>query len=395
MRTPESKIKQAILHPVDEIRETALRYFSDARLEDHTIMPLVIEAVERYGRDTAYNFLRDAERLPQTDATVDWLIGELRRDYDLDDVNQDNYRYAVAWILYKAPQPLLWKRLNEIFTAPAFPERLHEPFSERLNRFSWDWDRAWTALKYFGQDTMRRGTFTHNDIDWAAGIVEALARHRKKKAKTVLALLEAEWSDEDDHLMNWLRPCFMDLAGEMRLEETVPLLMDYLGTEPDLDMSDSAATALQRIGGDIVVREIEARWWHADDVEFRRSAACILAHIRSDFCIERSLAFFKAEEEPETQLILADALLSNFSEEAVDLVLKLIVEIDNEQLQPDEWDLRYRLVAVCTIKGREFPLFDQWHTAALHDNWGRFDLEPSRVADSYRPDQFGPKWSVS
>ena len=311
-------------------------------------------------------------------------------------MNQENYCFAVAWILHRAPQPILWKRLNDIFTAPAFPEQLREPFSERLDRFSWDWDRGWTALKYFGQDIMRRrGEVTQNDIAWAAGIVESLARHRKK-AKMVLALLKGQYGHEDPELMDWLRPCFVDLAGVMRLEEAVPLLMEFVGDEADLNMADSAANALQRIGGDAVVREIDARWHVADgddaeDIEFRRSAACLLDHVRGDFCVERCLDFFQKEEDHETKLILADALLGNFSEEAVDLIWKFLVNLDEEN--PEERDLRYRLVAVATIMGRTFPFFDEWRKAALRDNWGRFGLEPGRVADTFKPDPIGPQAS--
>ncbi len=65
MRLPESKIEEAILHPVEEIREKALHYFSDANCEDESIIPLVIQAVEKYGREMGFRILRAAERLPQ------------------------------------------------------------------------------------------------------------------------------------------------------------------------------------------------------------------------------------------------------------------------------------------------------------------------------------------
>ena len=132
MRTPESKIKEAILHPEEEIREKALHYFSHANCEDESIMPLVIQAVEKYGREIAFHILRDAEWLPQTEATVDWLIGELQRHYDLSDKTQENHCIAVAWALLRAPQPILWKRFNEIFTAPRFPSSC-----ERRSRIAW------------------------------------------------------------------------------------------------------------------------------------------------------------------------------------------------------------------------------------------------------------------
>ena len=87
MRPPESKIKEVVLHPEEEVRLTALDYFSRSNAKDETIMPLVIEAVEKYGRDRAFRILRSADSLPQTDATVGWLAEELSKDRDLADVD--------------------------------------------------------------------------------------------------------------------------------------------------------------------------------------------------------------------------------------------------------------------------------------------------------------------
>ena len=68
--------------------------------------------------------------------------------------------------------------------------------------------------------------------------------------------------------------------------------------------------------------------------------------------------------------MLAYALLDNFSEKAVDLLWKFLSDMDDNQLRPDERDLRYRLVAVCTIMGRNFSHFAEWRQAALRDNLG-------------------------
>jgi len=107
MRLPESKIKSAILHPNEDVRLTAVGYFSDAYSEDQTVMPLVIEAVEKYGRDCAFRILRDAERLHQAEETVKWLSSELRRDYNTKDIPEDNYRCAVSIALSQAQVGLL------------------------------------------------------------------------------------------------------------------------------------------------------------------------------------------------------------------------------------------------------------------------------------------------
>ena len=41
-------------------------------------------------------------------------------------------------------------------------------------------------------------------------------------------------------------------------------------------------------------------------------------------------------------------------------------------------------------KGR---FFDEWHKAALRDDWGRFGVETGRVVDILKSDDIGPKWS--
>src|SRR5689334_6536413 len=50
MRYPEDRIKEAILHPDIDIRDRAVLYFAKSFSTDTSIMPLVIKAVETYGR---------------------------------------------------------------------------------------------------------------------------------------------------------------------------------------------------------------------------------------------------------------------------------------------------------------------------------------------------------
>ena len=80
MRYPEDKIKQAILHPDLDVRDTAIRYFYSSTSPDQTLMPLAIQAIERYGRTKAFSFTHYLNLLPQTEQTIGWVIAELQRD---------------------------------------------------------------------------------------------------------------------------------------------------------------------------------------------------------------------------------------------------------------------------------------------------------------------------
>ncbi len=386
MPTPESKIKEAILHPEEEIRLYAVDYFSAGRCGGESIMPLVIQAVEKYGRETAFDILLEAAPLPQTAATIDWIVEELRREYDPSDVRRENNCFALAWILNNAPPPLLRKRRREILAAPAFPQPLRQSFTDRLKRSALEWEEAWTSLKNYGLDVMRHG-FTPSSFEWRTGAVEALARHRHKADK-VLELLQDRYGGEDPCLICWLRSSFVDLAGAMRLTEAVPLLMDLL----DKDLSGNAQIALTRIGGEAVLRAIDARWWRGGP-EFRSVAADMLVLLRGDYCIDRCLAFLKKERVTRIKWNVANALLANFCAEAVAPVRQFIAAAGEKRITRFEPDLRHHLVAVGTILGTTFPEFDEWRALALHDNWGRLDLPLRREVDRYKPEDFGPQWS--
>ncbi len=78
MRLSEEKIKQAILHPQLKIRQRAVRYFSVCHSEDESVVSLVIQAVERYGREDAYQLIGGSVDLWHTEETIAWIIEELQ-----------------------------------------------------------------------------------------------------------------------------------------------------------------------------------------------------------------------------------------------------------------------------------------------------------------------------
>src|SRR6267154_1533845 len=94
VRLPESKIKEAILHPEIEIRSRATSYFAKSFSSDLSIMPLVIKAVETYGRENdAYRLIGASRDLPQTEDTIAWVIDELN---DAQADQYENYTYNLS-----------------------------------------------------------------------------------------------------------------------------------------------------------------------------------------------------------------------------------------------------------------------------------------------------------
>ena len=133
MRLDDTQIKQAILHPNPEIRVKAMNYFVDSCSDDPSVMPVVIETVEKHGRESAlFRTLRRADSLAQSPATIDWLINELNLDCDPSDKKWDNYLLSIAMILKNAAPNRLGFRVSR--EADSHPRRAAGPSPSRLAR---------------------------------------------------------------------------------------------------------------------------------------------------------------------------------------------------------------------------------------------------------------------
>ena len=389
MRLPESKIKAAVLHPEEEVRLTALAYFADSYTTDESLMPLVIEAVEKYGKESAFRILRDADRLPQTEASFNWLLNELKADFDPSDVDQDNYRFAVCLVLLSAPLELLVEHQNIILECPNFAPELVPDLNELVTMAAWDWNTGWKAFTDLAREHQRRD-FTSNDARHHARLIRVLGR-MSDGADQILNLLKGIYRGTDRGLMQWVDPWIVELAGAMRLKEAIPLIVDRLfdGNEPVLD---ECGPVLARIGGDEVVEAVSECWANGDE-EIRFTCTVALEHIHTDLSAETCLELLEGEDDYEIQLHLGQAVLSQFVLGHVDVIREMVLG-DDDDLHPDQWGLRHRLVATTTITGERFPEYDEWHQEAVSTNYGWGDFDRTMMAENFRLDEPEPEFEA-
>ena len=104
VRLSEDRIKEAILDTDLEIRQRAIRFFAKSFSLDTSVMPLVIEAVETFGKKDAYHLIGPSRDLPQTEDTIGWIIDELN---DSQSDQYENYTYNLSMVLAKADAALL------------------------------------------------------------------------------------------------------------------------------------------------------------------------------------------------------------------------------------------------------------------------------------------------
>ena len=152
------------------------------------------------------------------------------------------------------------------------------------------------------------------------------------------------------------------LAGEMRLQAAIPLLVRNLG-HPYSFLADQSMFALAKFGTEEVVASACDRFSRSPR-EYRQYASELLGKIHLDVTVQRILDLLPGETELGVLTNLCEALLSHFSFEGVEPARQLL---RRHELTPELRTIRSELVAVCTIMEVRFPEWEEWKKEARKD----------------------------
>ena len=125
--------------------------------------------------------------------------------------------------------------------------------------------------------------------------MEVIARYGQAYAGRVLSILGEEIEDFTNHPMKWLEPLTVRLAGEMRLEAAIPLIVKKLHEEGDLLLSE-CERALSKIGTDAVVEAVCTDYAQAER-SYRLFGSGVLERIHSDLIVTKVLELLPQERD--------------------------------------------------------------------------------------------------
>jgi uncharacterized protein YchJ len=377
MRYPEDKIKEAILHPDLDVRDTAIRYFYSSTSPDHTLMPLAIQAIKRYGQTKSFSFTHYLNPLPQTEQTIGWVIAELQCDFEGRPEERHFYYLNLSRLLCHADIRLVAQHAPEILHARHFDPKEQVAFRERLEMFGWNAEKCWQALRQYCHANRDKDSLEDFDLGHTLRIVEALSRQPHEYQGQIVTLLAEKVQDFRHDPRKWLQPLLANLAGELRLQEAIPPLVGNLAHQYSF-LADQSMFALAKIGSNEVVATVCDQFPHASR-DFRLWARDLLCKIHLDTTVQRLLELLPGEADLAVRLNLCEALLDHFSDQGIEPARQLIKE---HQLTPDLRRLRSSLIAVCKIMGTHFPEFDVWQEQArseAQEEWAKLQ-EIQRLA---------------
>ena len=353
MRLTEDQIKAGILHDDIDVRFAALHYFAESYQPNPTVMPVVIQALERFGRTKAFRYSYLIAHLTPTEETIHWVIEELqnqpRRTED-----ERNYLSHLSRLLCNADPRLLLPHQQDIFAAPGFDRdsRFREEFNRRLELFTWNEKALWSELEAICEEGKTKSYA--GELRWheSEDIVEALGREGGRHVDRMMALLAIKVEEFDNNPMTWMEPLVVRLAGELRHQPAIPLIVAKLHEDAEV-LSEECQIALARIGGDEVIRAVSqdypAAEWH-----FRLYASGVLGRVHTDLAVQTCIDLLPKEKNLDLVNWLAQALVDHFSFEGNAVARKVLLD------DPDLATLREALVPACTLMGQEFPELEEW-----------------------------------
>ena len=256
MRLTEDQVRQAFQHSDKDVRFAALLYFAKSYSRNTAIMSDVIELLERLGPKDAFRYSFPIADLAQTEDTIAWALGRLQRPPAND--AEDDFLGHLGSLLLNADPMLLLPHRAAILASPGLDRKSASQIEHRLGLVSTPSDQLWQRLEAI----CRAGTgkMYARDISYgeAVDIAEALARDASQ-AERMMELLRQDFSPEIEPALTWLEIFLVQMAGSMRFEPAIPLIITKFLVNGDV-LNEECDRALTKIGTDAVVRAVRDKY---------------------------------------------------------------------------------------------------------------------------------------
>ena len=184
-------------------------------------------------------------------------------------------------------------------------------------------------------------------------MTEALSRHDLPDAETICRMLRSPEIRE-----SWLEISLIDLAGERRIPEAVPALVDKFQVDTDY-MLEQCKEALAKIGDPEAARLIRAAYPEVPE-HFQNYTTDVIGAIKHPESEDILLDLLQIEEDLTFRTFLCVGLCDLFSERGIEAVKSEIVA----GYDTFYTTLEDHLLPVATALGIELPEADRWKARA-------------------------------
>lgn len=367
MRFTEDQVRQALQHADQEVRGAALHYFADSFSRNPAIIADAIELIERFGSQEAFRYSYPIGNLAQTPASVAWAVQRLEQAA----AGDDEYLHgSLGRLLCQAAPELVLPHRSAILSAPNLNRNHADRMELRLGLVATPSDQLWRRLEAICEEG--KDHYSPSDIPYAEAeeIAETLARD-PSQADRMMDWLGQEVDQENNTALAWLEIFATQIAGHMRYQPAVPLLIKKLMVDGEI-LNEEAVRALTKIGTDGAIAAVRDAYPQAPG-HFRLYATGVLGNIHTDLAVSAGLELLAQESDFDQKVWLANALIGQYSTETIEAGRAVLLEDD-----PEFNDLKSSLVVACKLMDYQVPELEQWERELAAPRLRPFFVQSSR-----------------
>jgi hypothetical protein len=339
-----AQLKPFLLHEDSYVRDAVAHYFAHSWSQDEDLIPLMLEALERYGPEETAHMLVAAPGLPLSHESLLQLLASLAVATD----SPQTVRRLNAILRY-LPVPLLPANQDTIQRAPNVLAQTLERLERRRRLADESGPQLWQMLRTFSDENRDIYVADAIDCNYADDLVEALGPRDVPGTPEVCSMMASEEVDEE-----WLGAFLVDLAGVRRMREAIPQLVAKLCADEGC-FPERASEALARIGDPEAARLVRPQFGEST-WESRLCAADMLGDLKHEESEQAILALLEAEKDRTVRTFLCAGLCSLFSRAGVDVVRREIASGYDDGAT----SLEEGLLVVTEVFGADLPERDQW-----------------------------------
>ncbi len=337
------EVQPLLIHEDRGVRDMAVDYFRDGWSQDPTLVPMILEACRRYGAAENVHGLIACDQFVLTDASLDSVLQMLAETRDAE----------IAWPLHRiishVPINVLLRREAAVLDVPSIPDEVLKRLDRRKDLSGWPGAKLWQELQDFAERSKDQQYVGKIDHAYAGDLIEALGPSDEPDVAAICDLLRSFGEDG-----GWLETFLVDLVGERRLREAIPLLVDRLRIDTNY-LRERVMYALGKIGDPEAIRLIRETFanepWHV-----KNYASGALGKIKQPAAEEAILELLEIEEDFGIRTMLCLELCEMFSGRGVEVVRRQILSgYDGMIVCLEDY-----LLPVAHVLGIEMPEADAW-----------------------------------
>jgi len=342
MLHPE-ELKPYLLHEDQPVRDAAVEYFFDAWCQDETIVPLILQACDRFGEEQNLRGLFSCHRFLVTEQAFLDLVARLAGTLN------PNVPCHLNRAIAAAPLDFLTRHETIVMDNPNLLKATMSRIQRKKEFAGWSGPQLWEELQDYArrsEDKKYRGDIDHA---YADALIDALTSYDLPDTETLCTLLGSE---DKEH--GWRDLFLIDLAGERRVREAITILVNKFRIDTDY-MLERCSEALSKIGHPESVGLVREAFpnesWH-----YKLYTSSLLGKIKVHESEDAIIALLELEKDRTIRTNLCFALCKLFSRQGIDIVRQEIERGYDSSVV----NLAEELLPVTHILGIDLPEADEW-----------------------------------